>query len=349
MAVRRQHEPCDRRDDDRHAARRRRGRRRLRLHAQGAPDLARGLAVPRARAARPHAARSRPRLPRRRRARRALRARRPRARAPGASSASATSCRSTCARSPRAPRRGRPGRVPARRLPRPRRARRLPRAPRAARSTTRATRALLGGAARATTELRARLAPRARARAAGHHAYLGGLLEHTVAVGDAGARGVHAAPAPGLATCCSPRRSCTTSARRASSPTAPRSALHRGGRLLGHVELGLRLLDERARRPALDDERRLALAHCVLIHHGAGRGAGPALRLGRGARAVPRSTRSTRGQGRARARAGPRRPKQRPLSPRRGAQTRADQGRRRSASSPPARARSSPRRGAARS
>jgi 3'-5' exoribonuclease len=31
--------------------------------------------------------------------------------------------------------------------------------------------------------LRADVAPRARARAGGHHAYLGGLLEHTVAVG----------------------------------------------------------------------------------------------------------------------------------------------------------------------
>ena len=41
------------------------------------------------------------------------------------------------------------------------------------------------------------------------------------------------------------------------------------GRLLGHVELGLRLLDARAGRVAgLDDERRLALAHCVLTHHG---------------------------------------------------------------------------------
>jgi 3'-5' exoribonuclease len=40
------------------------------------------------------------------------------------------------------------------------------------------------------------------------------------------------------------------------------------GRLLGHVELGLRLLDERASRTGLDAARRLALAHCVLCHHG---------------------------------------------------------------------------------
>ena len=41
------------------------------------------------------------------------------------------------------------------------------------------------------------------------------------------------------------------------------------GRMLGHVELGLRILDEHAARTGLDDARRLALAHCVLTHHGA--------------------------------------------------------------------------------
>jgi 3'-5' exoribonuclease len=41
------------------------------------------------------------------------------------------------------------------------------------------------------------------------------------------------------------------------------------GRLLGHVELGLALLREYAARvPALTAERLLALAHCVLCHHG---------------------------------------------------------------------------------
>ena len=41
------------------------------------------------------------------------------------------------------------------------------------------------------------------------------------------------------------------------------------GRLLGHVEIGLRMLDERSGPAGLDDARRLALAHCVLTHHGA--------------------------------------------------------------------------------
>jgi 3'-5' exoribonuclease len=41
------------------------------------------------------------------------------------------------------------------------------------------------------------------------------------------------------------------------------------GRLLGHVELGLALLRDRAARvPALDGGRCVALAHCVLCHPG---------------------------------------------------------------------------------
>jgi 3'-5' exoribonuclease len=39
------------------------------------------------------------------------------------------------------------------------------------------------------------------------------------------------------------------------------------GRLLGHIELGLRVIA--AHTPAtLEQERRLALEHCVMLHHG---------------------------------------------------------------------------------
>jgi 3'-5' exoribonuclease len=39
------------------------------------------------------------------------------------------------------------------------------------------------------------------------------------------------------------------------------------GRLLGHIELGMRVIAEHA--PAsLPAERRLALEHCVMLHHG---------------------------------------------------------------------------------
>jgi 3'-5' exoribonuclease len=45
-------------------------------------------------------------------------------------------------------------------------------------------------------------------------------------------------------------------------------ARSREGQLLGHIELGLRLLAFQAPR-SLEDERRLALEHCVMLHHGA--------------------------------------------------------------------------------
>jgi 3'-5' exoribonuclease len=38
------------------------------------------------------------------------------------------------------------------------------------------------------------------------------------------------------------------------------------GRLLGHLVIGERMISERAR--TLGEERRLALLHCVLSHHG---------------------------------------------------------------------------------
>jgi 3'-5' exoribonuclease len=110
-----------------------------------------------------------------------------------------------------------------------------------------------------------RMAPCSRA---GHHAYLGGLLEHTVAVAT-------------LA-----QEACLLHVRLNSDLLITAALVHDlgkteeftygaeiglsdAGRLLGHVELGLRLLDDRAgSAPALDADRRLALSHCVLTHHG---------------------------------------------------------------------------------
>lgn len=99
---------------------------------------------------------------------------------------------------------------------------------------------------------------------AGHHAYLGGLLEHTVAVATLA-----------LETCAlHPRLEhdlLITAAivhdlgKTREFTLGADIGLTDEGRLLGHIELGLRLLDERVR---LDDQRRLALAHCVLTHHG---------------------------------------------------------------------------------
>ena len=121
--------------------------------------------------------------------------------------------------------------------------------------------ALLGDA-----ELRAqwRRAPCTRN---GHHAYLGGLLEHTVAVGQLAtvACELHPRLDPNLLITAAlvhdlgKTREFTYGAE---------IGLTDAGRLLGHVELGLRLLDERG-AGILDEARRVALAHCVLTHHGA--------------------------------------------------------------------------------
>jgi 3'-5' exoribonuclease len=102
---------------------------------------------------------------------------------------------------------------------------------------------------------------------AGHHAYLGGLLEHTVAVGTLAVE----------ACALHPRLDqdlLLTAAlvhdlgRTREFALGAEIGLTEEGRLLGHVELGLRLLADAARTTGLDDARHLALAHCVLTHHG---------------------------------------------------------------------------------
>lgn len=113
---------------------------------------------------------------------------------------------------------------------------------------------------------------RTGAAASGHHAYLGGLLEHTVAV---------ATLALELCTL-HPRldRDLLLSAALVHDIGKTREFAYgaeitrsRQGRLLGHIELGMRILAEHA--PAeLGDERRLALEHCVLLHHGPDAAAG---------------------------------------------------------------------------
>jgi 3'-5' exoribonuclease len=106
----------------------------------------------------------------------------------------------------------------------------------------------------------------------GHHAYLGGLLEHTVAV---------ATMALELCTL-HPRldRDLLLSAAIVHDLGKTREFTYGAeiersaeGRLLGHVELGLRIVASHA-PPALDAERRLALEHCVILHHGPDAAAG---------------------------------------------------------------------------
>ena len=102
---------------------------------------------------------------------------------------------------------------------------------------------------------------------AGHHAFIGGLLEHTVAVAT-------------LA-----HELCQLKPRLNSDLLLTASVVHDIGRtreftdgadfgltpegeLLGHVVIGMHMLSARAEAARLDDIRRLALLHCVLCHHG---------------------------------------------------------------------------------
>jgi 3'-5' exoribonuclease len=100
----------------------------------------------------------------------------------------------------------------------------------------------------------------------GHHAYLGGLLEHTVAVATLALEAcqLHVRLNSDLLICAAivhdlgKTREFTYGAA---------IELSEEGRLLGHLVLGQQILE--ARMDGMDAERRLALLHCVLCHHGA--------------------------------------------------------------------------------
>jgi 3'-5' exoribonuclease len=114
------------------------------------------------------------------------------------------------------------------------------------------------------SELRSGMRALPAAAADGHHGYAGGLLEHTV----------------GVATLC--RETAQLHPRLRADLVLAAALLHdlgrvreleRGpgfrptgeGRLLGHVHLGLRLIEERA--AALDTDVRAELLHAVATHH----------------------------------------------------------------------------------
>jgi 3'-5' exoribonuclease len=103
----------------------------------------------------------------------------------------------------------------------------------------------------------------------GHHAYLGGLLEHTVAVGTLALEACQLHPR--LNSDLLLTAALTHDLGKTEEFTyGAEIGLSEPGRLLGHVELGLRIIEQRATRVGtMDAERRLALAHCVLTHHGA--------------------------------------------------------------------------------
>ncbi len=110
---------------------------------------------------------------------------------------------------------------------------------------------------------------RAPCSRAGHHAFLGGLLEHSVAVATLAHELclIH----PGL----NPDLLLTAAllhdvGKIGEFELGAEIALSDQGRLVGHVVIGERMIGERiAALDAFPGAKALALAHCVLAHHGA--------------------------------------------------------------------------------
>ncbi|HEV2979900.1 MAG TPA: HD domain-containing protein [Solirubrobacteraceae bacterium] len=108
--------------------------------------------------------------------------------------------------------------------------------------------------------------PAGSTRAPSHHAYLGGLLEHTVAVATMALElcSVHLRLQRDLLLCAALVHDLGKTREFSYGAEIGYSA---EGRLLGHIELGMRVLAEHV-PPTLPAERRLALEHCVMLHHG---------------------------------------------------------------------------------
>jgi 3'-5' exoribonuclease len=112
---------------------------------------------------------------------------------------------------------------------------------------------------------------RAPCTRAGHHAYLGGLVEHTVAVGTLALELCQLHPrldsdllmAAVILHDVGKTREFTYGAE---------IALSEEGRLLGHLAIGAEIIGPSA--APLDPDRRLALMNCVLSHHGPDAGPG---------------------------------------------------------------------------
>jgi 3'-5' exoribonuclease len=104
------------------------------------------------------------------------------------------------------------------------------------------------------------------ARSSVHHAFLGGLLEHTVAVATMAVElcAVHPRLDRDLLLCAALVHDLGKTREYAYGAEITRTE---EGRMLGHVELGLRTIALHIPH-TLAAERRLALEHCVLTHHG---------------------------------------------------------------------------------
>jgi 3'-5' exoribonuclease len=100
---------------------------------------------------------------------------------------------------------------------------------------------------------------------AGHHSYLGGLLEHTVAVATLAHEVCQLHPRLNSDLLLSAALVHDLGRTREFSYGADIGVTD-AGRLLGHVTLGVEIIAGYA--GGLDEPRRLALLHCVLSHHG---------------------------------------------------------------------------------
>ena len=100
----------------------------------------------------------------------------------------------------------------------------------------------------------------------GHHVYAGGLLEHTVGVSTLcrEAAQLHPRLRAELLLAAALLHDLGRTVELATGPTFAQTA---EGRLLGHVHLGLRLVEERA--AALEAEVRTELLHAIAVHHDA--------------------------------------------------------------------------------
>jgi 3'-5' exoribonuclease len=109
---------------------------------------------------------------------------------------------------------------------------------------------------------------RAPCTRAGHHAYLGGLLEHTVAVATLAREAciLHPRLRPDLLVAAALLHDVGKTREFA---LGAEIGLSEEGRLVGHLALGHRLVTERmASLGDFPSDKALALEHCILAHHG---------------------------------------------------------------------------------
>ena len=110
---------------------------------------------------------------------------------------------------------------------------------------------------------------RAPCTRSGHHAYLGGLLEHTVAVATLAFETCSLHPRLNSDVLISAAILHDIGKTREFSLGAE-IGLSEAGAMIGHVALGQQLLVEReARLDAFPEEKLHAVSHCLLAHHGA--------------------------------------------------------------------------------